>query len=407
MKRSMLLVTLLVAISMILAACAPAAAPATQAPAATQPPAAPAAATKITLWHSYHAGGSEETAINTLVANWNKAHTDIQVEALEIPFDQIEKKYTTEVAAGAGPDMFTMPNDNLGQWVRDGVVAPVDDLLKGKLDAYDKSGVSGLTVDGKLYGVPGIIKAVGLFYNKTNVQTPPATTADLLAAVKAGKKLTIMVGDGAPYFNYGWFPGFGTTIFDNTGKCVADTNGGADAMQFLLDLKSAGATFDTDGGKAATAFKQGETDMIVDGPWMLGDYEKALGDKLGVAAMPAGPKGPSQPFSGIDGWYLNPNSKNGAAAMTVALYLFGPDGLKTYADVAGDPPVMSSVTTKDPLVGDFFKIAAGGYPRPQAKWFGNYWGPFTDMYTAVLEGGTAPADAVKAACATMNKNNAQ
>ncbi|HEX9012560.1 MAG TPA: hypothetical protein VF813_03555, partial [Anaerolineaceae bacterium] len=67
--------------------------------------------------------------------------------------------------------------------------------------------------------------------------------------------------------------------------------------------------------------------------------------------------------------------------------------------------VMASVSPKDPLIGEFFKIAAAGYPRPQAKWFSGYWGPFGDMYTAVLEGGTKPADAVKTACAAMNKAN--
>jgi arabinogalactan oligomer/maltooligosaccharide transport system substrate-binding protein len=194
-------------------------------------------------------------------------------------------------------------------------------------------------------------------------------------------------------------------MFAADGTCTADKDGAADAMQYLLDLKNAGVSFESDGGKAATAFKQGDTDMIVDGPWMLGDYEKALGANLGITTMPAGPKGPSTPFSGIDGWYLNPNSKNAEAAMTVALFLFGKDGLQTYADVAGDPPVMASVSAKDPNITEFFKVADGGYPRPQAQWFSNYWGPFGDMFTSVLEGGVAPADAVAKACADMNKAN--
>ncbi len=33
---------------------------------------------------------------------------------------------------------------------------------------------------------------------------------------------------------------------------------------------------------------------------------------------------------GIDGWYINPNSKNQQAAIEFALYAFGKDGLTLY-----------------------------------------------------------------------------
>ena len=186
---------------------------------------------------------------------------------------------------------------------------------------------------------------------------------------------------------------------------VADQGGFAEAMQYLVDLKAAGTEFNTDGGKIATMFRGGQLDMVVDGPWMLGDYKKDLGDKLGVVPMPAGPKGPAQPLSGIDGWYINPNSKNAKAAVDFALYVFSADGLKVYADLAGDPPARTDVTVADPLIKAFADAAAGGFPRPQSQEFGNYWGPFGDTYTKVLEGKATPADGVKQACADMNKAN--
>ena len=37
------------------------------------------------------------------------------------------------------------------------------------------------------------------------------------------------------------------------------------------------------------------------GNWALGDYKKALGDKLAVAPLPAGPAGPAAPMLGVDG----------------------------------------------------------------------------------------------------------
>jgi len=405
-KRSMLMVSVMAVVGLLLAACGPAATPApTVAPQPTQPP-APTEAPKVTLtiWHAYHTGGSEEKAITQILESYKMANPNVTVDVLAIPFDQIFNKWETEVAAGGGPDMFTAPNDNLGKEVRANLIAPIDDLVAGKLDKVSPAGVAGMTVGGKIYGVPGIIKAVALYYNKATVPTPPKTTDELLQMVKDGKKLLLYQG-GAAYFNFGWFSAFGGKLADDTGKCIADQGGVADALQYLLDLKAAGARFEPDNAKGATLFRQGQVDMIVDGPWMLGDYKKDLGDKLGVAPMPAGPKGPAQPLSGIDGWYINPNSKNKEAAVALALYIFGKDGLKVYADVAGDPPVRTDVETADPLVKAFADAAAAGFPRPQEAWFDNYWGPFGDMFTAVLEGKAAPAEAVAKACADMNKAN--
>ncbi len=399
-----------------LSACGPAAtqAPAatqppsaTQAPAATQPPAATAttAPIELTVWHGYHAGGSEEATINQIAADYQKANPNVKLTVLEVPFNDLFNKYETDTAAGGGPDMFTAPNDSMGNEVRSGVIAPIDDLVKGKLDGYTQAGINGVTLDGKIYAVPGIAKAVGLYYNKSTITTPPATTDDLLSLVKSGKKLGLVGDGGAPYFLWGFWSGFGGKIMDDTGKCVADQGGIADAYTYFKALKDAGATFYNAEGDMDTAFKQGQVDMAVVGPWVLGDFEKALGDKLGVAQLPAGPKGPSMPMMGIDGWYINPNSKNQQAAVDFALFAFNKDNLTLYANNAGDPGARSDVAPTDPLVKAFGDIAAAGFPRPQSKEFGNYWGAFGDAVTAVISGKATPADAVATACATMNKAN--
>ena len=85
---------------------------------------APAAAgpAEITIWHAYHAGGTEEATINKLVTDYQAAHPNVKITVLEVPFDQIFNKYETDTAAGGGPDMFTAPNDNLGKEVRASVI---------------------------------------------------------------------------------------------------------------------------------------------------------------------------------------------------------------------------------------------------------------------------------------------
>ena len=38
--------------------------------------------------------------------------------------------------------------------------------------------------------------------------------------------------------------------------------------------------FSTDGGQADSLFKEARADMIINGPWVLGDYRTSLGDDL-------------------------------------------------------------------------------------------------------------------------------
>lgn len=388
--------TLLTLMSLMLIAIFALSACGTPAPTAV-PTMAPAA---LTLWHGYNTGGTEEVALTKLVKTYEGMHPGTKISILAIPFDQLFNKYETEVAAGAGPDMFTAPNDNLGNEVRAGLVAPIDALVAGKLEGYTQAGINGVTVDGKLYAVPGIAKAVALYYNKSTVATPPATLDELMSMVKAGKKIII---NQSAYHNFGIFTGpFGGVLMDASGKCTADQGGFVDAFQYLVDLKAAGAIFETDGGKANTQFRQGQADMIINGPWVLGDYRKDLKDKVGVAPIPAGAKGPATPMAGIDGFYINPNSKNQQAAVDAALYIFGKEGLTEYANTAGDPPARSDVVSTDELVTAFAGAAAGGFPRPQSAEFGNWWGPFGDALNSVMEGQSKPADAIKLACSTMN-----
>ena len=357
---------------------------------------------EVTLWNAYQTGSSEEKTLAKLIENAKKANPDLTINVLQIPFGEIFNKYQTEVAAGGGPDMFVAPNDDLGTWARGNLVLDITDKLAGKLDKVSQTGVDGMKVDGKLYGVPESAKAVALYYNKSLIDKVPATTDELMTAVKDGKLLVNVLG---AYHLFPLFGSFGAKLLDENNTCVLDTTGGADALQYMVDLKSAGAVFEGDYGKAEAQFRQGKAAMFINGPWALADYKKDLGDNLGVAAIPSGAKGNAAAMNGIDGFYINPNSKNVDGALALALFLTNKESSQVYTDEAGHVPVRSDVTAADPLVNEFAKASASGYPRPQSKEFSNYWSPFGDMFTKVLEGAVTPQQGIKDACAAMNTAN--
>lgn len=428
--RSMKLATALAAIALVAAACsssattAPSAAPSeaasaapsvaaseapsvapSEAPSAAASPSEAALSGELTVWNAYGSGGTAEgKAFEQILAAFATKYPGVKLNVLDVPFDQLYTKFETEAAAGGGPDMYIAPNDSLGKEVRAGLLSDVGDVSAAFVPSTTQVAIDGSQVDGKYYMVPESLKAVAMFYNKDKVATPPATTDELLKAVKGGMKFGI---NQNPYHNWGFWYAFAGQIMDGTGKCVADqTKGVSDAFAYLKALKDAGAQFFTDGAKFQDAFKTGKLDAIIEGPWFSGDAKTAYGDKLGVAPGPAGPDGSAfQPMTGVDGWYINAASPNIALAKEVATILTNQDAQQIYVDVAGHVPANKNITINDPIVQGFSNAVASGYARPQIPQMDNYWGNFGDALNQVLDKGADPVAAVKTACTAMNKAN--
>ena len=356
----------------------------------------------ITLWHSYGSGGGETGAFQKALGAILVANKDLVVNVVEQPFSDIFTKWNTDVAAGGGPDMFVAPNDNLFSQADAGVLLDLTSALEGKLEGFNEVALEGSKVDGKFYMVPESLKAVAMWYDNAAITTPPADLTALLAGVKDG---TIKLGlNQNGYHSFGLSGAFGGALMDDTGKCVADQGGFAEAFQYQSDLKEAGAKFYTDGNALKQDFQTGALNAVIDGPWQTADFSKALGDKLAVATIPAG-TAPANPLTGTDGWYINPNSANTDLAVALALQLVGTASEQTMTSDAGHVPAAPGVTISSPLVQGFADAAAAGLPRPQRAEFNNYWGPFGDALNLVLDKGEDPTTVVANACKTMNEAN--
>lgn len=418
MNTKLRFASLVGAVAIVAAACgggtatqAPTAAPTAGAP-TTAPTTAPATGLKgsLTLWHSYGSGGGETGALNKVLDKIKAANPDLKLTVVEQPFDQIFTKWRTDTASGqtgasGSADLFIAPNDDLGKDARAGSIANLDTYLKDNpaLANYLPVALNGAKVDGKFYMVPESLKAVALWYDKTAIATPPTTSDALLAGVK-DKSIKLGINQGV-YHQFGWTGAFGGTLQDETGKCIADQGGFADAFAYLKSLKDAGATFKTDGGSLDTDFKTFKINAIIDGPWTTADFRKALGDKLAVTPIPAGPKGKANPFTGTDGWYVNPNldATQTKLAVDFALQMVAPANEQLFVDDAGHVPADSTVKITNAITQGFADAAAAGLPRPQNVQFGNWWTPFGNALNEVIDKSADPATAIATACKTMNE----
>jgi arabinogalactan oligomer/maltooligosaccharide transport system substrate-binding protein len=387
MKRTIyILLSALMVATMLLTACGPAPTPAKP---------------TVTFWHAYATGSAEETALAAVLAQAAVDLPQYTINVLQVPFGDIYNKYTTDVAAGAGPDMFVAPNDNLGSESRAGLIADITSLVSGKLNDYAPLSVEGMSVEGKIYGIPESLKAVVFWYNKSLLATPPATTAELQALMEGGTPVGIAF---SCYHVWGFFNDFGGKIFDSNWNFVADQGTGmVDAYTYLNTLYQIAKTngwpkSDTD---SLAPFQEGTIAAVTNGNWAMGDYKSALGDKLGIAPLPAGPSGVAQPMLGVDGYYINPNSANKEAAIEVALYLTGAkaEGIMMGA---GHVPAITTATVTDPYLLALQEAFKNGYVRPQVPALDRYWANFCGN-DQVFEKGIAPAVWLAQGTANANK----
>jgi arabinogalactan oligomer/maltooligosaccharide transport system substrate-binding protein len=205
---------------------------------------------------------------------------------------------------------------------------------------------------------------------------------------------------------YGLYSSFGGSIFDPSWKVISDQGTGiVDTFTYLnttyqIQKKNGWALNDTD---SLAPFSEGKLAAIMNGNWSMADYKKALGDKLAVAPLPAGPGGPAKPMLGVDGFYISPNSTNQAAALEVALYLSNAKSQTTMMNEAGHVPVRTDVTITDKLIQglvDAFNV--GATIRPQVPELGKYWSNFCGN-DSIFEKGVTPAQFVTDATAGANK----
>lgn len=375
-------------------------------PSATPPPVETvepsAAQTGLTLWYGYTEDSAEARIVGEQVARSRQAHPDQPVNVLHVEGDALINKFEIEAAAGGGPDLLIVPNETIGREARAGLLAAIDQPLSPARDRFMPAALDGVRVDGTLYGVPLTRSTVALYRNRERVPDAPASTQALLDAAKSGTRVVLI---RSIFHNYGFVGAFGGRLLDDNGRCIADQGGFDAALDYLDQLKAAGVVFATSGAEAAELFRAGEADITIDGSWMLSEYSAALGDRLGVGALPSGPAGPATPMIGGTSVVVNAGSDQVDQAVALALLLASPEAQQQLADQTQQLPVLTDVPLANDALGGLAAAALSGTPRPQRAELDMFWRPFDAALADTLDTDTSPAELVQQACATMNANN--
>jgi len=152
--------------------------------------------------------------------------------------------------------------------------------------------------------------------------------------------------------------------------------------------------------------KDGKAAMIINGDWSLGDYTKALGDKMGVAPVPTINGNPYTEMTAgkyfmVSNVVLDDPAKK-AAVQAFITYMTSAEVQKKWLDqfkrlpsnteIAKDPSIVS-----DPILAGSMAALANGRGQPAAPEMRCAWDAWRPNLEGVMAGTTSPEDAAIAA----------
>lgn len=395
MRRSIPLVAVALGVTLTLAACSGS----SNTPAAENTPsetATTAALTgTLTVW-------VDETRINDIkpVAESFQAKTGVVLDLVQKASGDIRTDFVAQVPTGEGPDVIIGAHDWTGEFVKNGVVAPVE--LGDKADTFSKSAVDAFAYDGKQYGVPYAIENIALVRNNAIVKDTPKTFDEVIAQGKAaGTPFPVIIQQGDAGDAYHLYPlqtSFGAPVFKQAadGSYTNELSLGGDAgTKFAAYLQKLGQdkVLDPaiDGDKAKQAFLDGQSPYIVTGPWNTTAFKEA-GMDITVLPIPSAGGQEAKPFVGVQGAFISAKTKNAVLANEfVVNYLTTEAVQDALYSTGGRVPALKASAAKidDPILTGFNEAGATGAPMPSIPEMGSVWGFWGTTEVQIIGGQAA------------------
>jgi len=408
-----MLFSLLAIAAMVLSACG---APATTQAPATQPPAtekptevateAPTATSAPVATLRIWADDTRTPILQALAAQF-LADNNVELVVEDIgKVQDIRSQAIIAIPAGEGPDIYVGVHDWLGALITSGLVAPID--LGDKASSFVPSTLQAFTyTDGKLYGVPYASENIGLFYNTDLVKTIPTTWDEMLATGKtlkaAGKvKYAFALNSGPLYNALPVWTAFGGYVFGKTASGAwnpqdvgIDSEGFTKGVAWMRKAVTDGLVPETlDSAAAAAMFENGQIPFYMDGPWDLDAIRKS---GVPYAVAPSFPDN-GAPFSGVQGFFVNPYSKNVLLAQTFLTDYIATDAvMQQLADTGNRPSAFTSILDKttDPDLKAMGQAGVNAIPMPNIPEMGSVWTAADNAITLAVTGKQDAAGALK------------
>src|SRR5215471_21677375 len=146
---------------------------------------------EVTFANWATAEGTTKPAVDQVIADFEKAHPDIQIKSEAISFSEIARQLALRVKAGNPPDVAQLAGNDTFVVAATGKLEPLTSYIGADLKAKLKpDALAGLQYQGQLIALPWTLAPAGFWYNKAvmakaglDPEKPPKTSEQLTAAM--------------------------------------------------------------------------------------------------------------------------------------------------------------------------------------------------------------------------------
>jgi ABC-type glycerol-3-phosphate transport system substrate-binding protein len=372
------------------------------------------------------ASGSLKTELEKLTKEFEDKNPNITVELQAQPdYNTLKTKIDAALSANNAPTIAQVYGEWADEYAKSDVLEPLTAYAKADPSAVDglyKGIKNSLYLDKTLYMWPFNASAVLMYYNpdllKAAGKDVPTTWdefADVAKAVSKNGVTGIALDPGSSSGPAGGTTvyellaeAYGSPVFKDDGTPQFDSDGGVKALQYLVDLKKAGAlqTGTNYPGEAALGAEKGAFDISTSTSVYYN--EQAIGGKfqMGIAAIPAGSDG--KRINQINGtniaMFSGATDDQKAAAWKYMQFLTEAETQSDWAQATGYLPVnpktldldsMKSYIAKNPYVTIASKDLADSSTLPAYSWVQEGLGDLSAALQSALAGNATPEAALK------------
>lgn len=290
---------------------------------------------------------------------------DVKVKVVEKTYAQQIEDLRLDGPAGTGPDVLTMPGDQMGTAVTEGLIKELS-VGEDVQSIYTENSMQSQLVDNKVYGLPKAVETTILYYNKDLISEEdlPATLDEwyeLSKELTDGEKFGFLALFDQIYYAQSVINGYGGYIFgkDDNGNYDPTDIGlnnegaveGANYIQKFYNegLFPAGIIGEQGINVLESLFTEGKASAIISGPWNIEPFTKA-GVNFGVAKLPELSNGENMSsFIGVKSYNVSSYSKNAELAEKLVVFLANEENSKSRFEVTKEVPAVKALAN-DPVV---------------------------------------------------------
>lgn len=346
--------------------------------------------------------------MQAIISAYQAAHPNVTIEYTKKNIENYQSDLLNALAAGNGPDIFSVNNTWVPQYM-DKIVAAPDTVftVKDYHDTFVDAMSTDLIVDSKIYGTALWVDSLGLYYNKdlmgtAGIATPPKTWTELATDVRKISRqdatgyfdrsgvamgtnanvnrgvdiiyLLMLQAGAVPWSSDGSSPQFANSV----SKDGNSTNPGKDAVEFYTSFSnpnSANYTWNTNSDYSTDAFANGRAAFLYGYAYTRATINsKAPNLNYDVAPVPQNNLiNPTVNYSNYFAEVVSKQSKQTAWAWDFLKFATSKGSLESYYKQDKEPSSRRDIIesqTSDPKIGVFAHANLTGktfYKADEAK----------------------------------------